>query len=109
MGTLSKISRGERVMAHLFDGAAPPSREAARQPKRRERCLGIARNSDELRVIRSFKVDVYQLVQQFGRVLDAPHPDGRRTRYAARRGEILDAAADYVLANGLTGLAIRPL
>ncbi len=35
--------------------------------------------------------------------------DGRRTRHEARRPDLLDAAADYVLAHGLTDLSIRPL
>lgn len=42
-------------------------------------------------------------------VADALHPDGRRTRHAARKDELLVAAADYVLVNGLSGLSIRPL
>jgi len=40
---------------------------------------------------------------------DAVPSDGRRTRHAARKCELLDAAADYVLAHGLSGLSIRPL
>jgi AcrR family transcriptional regulator len=37
------------------------------------------------------------------------HIDGRSVRYQHRRPELLDAAADYVLAHGLAGLAMRPL
>jgi AcrR family transcriptional regulator len=35
--------------------------------------------------------------------------DGRRTRHAHRRGELLAAATDYVFEHGLAGLTIRPL
>ena len=35
--------------------------------------------------------------------------DGRRTRHATRREELLEAAADYVLDAGLTSLSIRPM
>jgi len=35
--------------------------------------------------------------------------DGRRARHEARRGELLEAAADYVVHNGLAGLSVRPL
>jgi AcrR family transcriptional regulator len=37
------------------------------------------------------------------------HIDGRRARYQHRRPELLDAVADYVLAHGVAGLAMRPL
>jgi len=35
--------------------------------------------------------------------------DGRKTRHEARRGELLEAAADYVVERGLAGLSVRPL
>lgn len=35
--------------------------------------------------------------------------DGRSLRYQDRRPELLDAVADYVLAHGVSGLAMRPL
>ncbi|WP_229787681.1 TetR/AcrR family transcriptional regulator [Actinokineospora fastidiosa] len=35
--------------------------------------------------------------------------DGRRLRYQHRRPELLDAVVDYVLAHGVSGLAMRPL
>jgi AcrR family transcriptional regulator len=37
------------------------------------------------------------------------HVDGRRVRYQHRRPELLDAVADYVVAHGMAGLAMRPL
>jgi AcrR family transcriptional regulator len=36
-------------------------------------------------------------------------PDGRRTRHAGRRPELLSAAVDYVVQHGLAGLSMRPL
>jgi len=41
--------------------------------------------------------------------MEAEHIDGRRARYQHRRPELLDAVADYVLAHGVAGLAMRPL
>jgi AcrR family transcriptional regulator len=35
--------------------------------------------------------------------------DGRTTRFAHRRGELLEAAGDYVLDHGVSGLSLRPL
>jgi AcrR family transcriptional regulator len=35
--------------------------------------------------------------------------DGRRTRHAHRRGELVRAATDYVAANGFESLSMRPL
>src|SRR5437588_12985494 len=35
--------------------------------------------------------------------------DGRRLRHAHRRGELLDAAADYVFEHGLSELSLREL
>ena len=35
--------------------------------------------------------------------------DGRRTRFAHRRGELLAAAAEYVFEHGLAELSLRPL
>lgn len=35
--------------------------------------------------------------------------DGRRTRFAHRRGELLAAAAEYVFEHGLADLSLRPL
>ncbi len=35
--------------------------------------------------------------------------DGRRTRFAHRRGELLRAAAEYVFEHGLAELSLRPL
>ncbi len=35
--------------------------------------------------------------------------DGRKTRHAGRRGEILDAAADHVVEHGLADLSVREL
>jgi len=35
--------------------------------------------------------------------------DGRRTRHAGRRGELLAAAADHVVEHGLADLSMRPL
>jgi AcrR family transcriptional regulator len=41
---------------------------------------------------------------------ERPRPiDGRSLRYAGRREELLEAAADWVLEHGLEGLSIRPL
>jgi AcrR family transcriptional regulator len=37
------------------------------------------------------------------------HEDGRKTRHAARRGEILSDAADYVVEHGLQDLSVREL
>jgi AcrR family transcriptional regulator len=42
-------------------------------------------------------------------VVDATHPEESNPRQAARRDELVEAAADYVLAHGLTTLSIRPL
>ena len=36
-------------------------------------------------------------------------PDGRTRRFAHRRGELLTAAADYVLAHGLNAVSLRPM
>ncbi|AXB41202.1 TetR/AcrR family transcriptional regulator [Amycolatopsis albispora] len=41
--------------------------------------------------------------------MSADHLDGRRLRYQHRRPELLEAVTAYVLANGLAGLAMRPL
>ncbi len=41
--------------------------------------------------------------------MSAEQIDGRRLRYQHRRSELLDAVVDYVLAQGLAGLAMRPL
>lgn len=35
--------------------------------------------------------------------------DGRRTRHAHRRGELVRAATDYIAANGFASLSMRPL
>jgi AcrR family transcriptional regulator len=35
--------------------------------------------------------------------------DGRRSRHAHRRGELVGAATDYIAANGFAGLSMRPL
>lgn len=37
------------------------------------------------------------------------HKDGRKTRHENRRPEVLASTADYVLANGLRGLSVRPM
>jgi AcrR family transcriptional regulator len=42
-------------------------------------------------------------------VNDVVHSEDRAIRHADRKVELLEAAADYVLAHGLAGLAIRPL
>lgn len=39
----------------------------------------------------------------------AVQPDGRKTRHAQRRGEVLEAAADYVSEHGLEDLSVRDL
>lgn len=36
-------------------------------------------------------------------------PDGRRVRHQHRRPELLEAVTEYILENGLTDLALRPL
>lgn len=41
--------------------------------------------------------------------MEEKHIDGRSVRYQHRRPELLNAVADYVLAHGLAGLAMRPL
>jgi AcrR family transcriptional regulator len=38
-----------------------------------------------------------------------PKVDGRRVRYQHRKAELLDAATEYVLANGLRNLSLRPI
>jgi AcrR family transcriptional regulator len=38
-----------------------------------------------------------------------PSPDGRSQRFAHRRGELLDAAAEYVLERGVTETSLRPM